>query len=77
MPERKFALTGDRTYNHKVMSPTLSYPGGAKGEKLMEKEGTEGSGGVGKEGECIERERESNETGDDGEGGEGRNDWER
>ena len=36
-PERKFASTGDRTYNHQVMSPTrssLSHPGGAvmKGE---------------------------------------------
>ena len=32
MPERKFASTGDRTHNHRVMSPTrspLSHPGGA------------------------------------------------
>ena len=31
-PERKFALTGDRTHNHQAMSPTrspLSHPGGA------------------------------------------------
>ena len=29
-PERKFASTGDQTYNHQVMSPTpLSHPGGA------------------------------------------------
>ena len=31
-PERKVALTGDRTHNHQVMSPTrspLSHPGGA------------------------------------------------
>ena len=30
-PERKFASTGYRTHNHKVMSPTrspLTYPGG-------------------------------------------------
>ena len=32
-PERKFASTGDRTHNHRVMSPTrsrLSHPVGAK-----------------------------------------------
>ena len=31
-PERKFASTGSRTYNHRVMSPTCSplrHPGGA------------------------------------------------
>ena len=43
-PERKFASSGYRTHNHKVMSPTrspLSHPGGAQEQAKARKERTD------------------------------------